>query len=156
MSVNKELKSPKILGKFLNSKQPKVLHSPNGAVIDDPALIERMTQFRGKTPIKGETIDVYWLYDDGGLTLLLPFILKMRSKFAKCQLRVFCLVDNIENMEEEAKSMTILLKKFRIKFQDVILLSDAKTLPRKETSTQFQGMVRKKNDESSFHKIYFF
>jgi hypothetical protein len=40
-----------------------------------------MTQFRGKTPIKGETIDVYWLYDDGGLTLLLPFILKMRSKF---------------------------------------------------------------------------
>ena len=100
-----------------------------------------MTQFRGKDPIKGDTIDIYWLYDDGGLTLLLPFILKMRSKFTKCNLRVFCLVDNIENMEEEAKSMTILLKKFRIAFQDVILLSDAKTVPNKTTTRQFETMV---------------
>ena len=41
----------------------------------------------------------------------------MRSKFAKCKLRVFRLVENMDNMEEEAKSMTVLLKKFRIKFQ---------------------------------------
>jgi Solute carrier family 12 len=35
--------------------------------------------FRGKTPIRGNIIDVYWLYDDGGLTLLLPFILQVGS-----------------------------------------------------------------------------
>ena len=138
------MKEPKFLEKILpTSKTAKVLYSPTGAVIEDPELIERMTQFRGKDPIKGETIDVYWLYDDGGLTLLLPFILKMRSKFAKCQLRVFCLVENIENMEEEAKSMTILLKKFRIAFSDVILLSDARTMPSKATSSQFESMVNK-------------
>ena len=27
---------------------------------------------------EGETIDIYWLYDDGGLTLLLPHIIKTR------------------------------------------------------------------------------
>ena len=42
---------------------------------------------------------------------------QMRSKFSKCKLRVFRLVENIENMEEEAKGMTDLLKKFRIKFK---------------------------------------
>ena len=124
-----------------NNKSTKALYSSTGAVIEDPDIIAKMTQFRGKNPIQGETIDIYWLYDDGGLTLLLPFILKMRSKFNKCNLRVFCLVDNIENMEEEAKSMTILLKKFRIAFQDVILLSDAKTVPNKTTTRQFETMV---------------
>jgi hypothetical protein len=41
----------------------------------------------------------------------------MRSKFSKCKLRVFRLVENINNLEEEAKGMTNLLKKFRIKFK---------------------------------------
>jgi hypothetical protein len=43
----------------------------------DPAVLEKLSLFRGKTPIKGNIIDVYWLYDDGGLTLLLPFILQV-------------------------------------------------------------------------------
>ena len=31
------------------------------------------------------TIDIYWLYDDGGLTLLIPHILHTRKKFSKCK-----------------------------------------------------------------------
>ena len=49
------------------------------------------------------------LYDDGGLTLLLPYILKTRAKFAKCQLRVFFLANKINALDEEARNMAALL-----------------------------------------------
>jgi hypothetical protein len=39
-----------------------------------------MTQFRDEESAEG-FIDVYWLYDDGGLTLLMPYILTTRKKY---------------------------------------------------------------------------
>jgi solute carrier family 12 sodium/potassium/chloride transporter 2 len=49
------------------------------------------------------------LYDDGGLTLLLPYILKTRAKFSKCQMRVFFLANKMNTLDEEARSMAALL-----------------------------------------------
>uniref|UniRef100_A0A669B274 Solute carrier family 12 member 3 n=1 Tax=Oreochromis niloticus TaxID=8128 RepID=A0A669B274_ORENI len=46
-----------------------------------------ITQFQKKQGKK--TIDVYWLSDDGGLTLLLPYLLTRRKRWAKCKVRVF-------------------------------------------------------------------
>lgn len=123
------------------TKSAKQFSTVNGQ-IDDPVIIQQITQFKGKDPIKGNTIDVYWLFDDGGLTLLIPFILKMRSKFAKCHLRVFFLSNDIENLEEETKNMSLLLKKFRIDFTDVTILSDAKKKPSIDTSKKFEAMVK--------------
>ncbi|KAI9550869.1 hypothetical protein GHT06_000210 [Daphnia sinensis] len=56
----------------------------------------RMKQKRG-------TIDVWWLYDDGGLSMLLPYILTTRTKWAKSKLRVFCLADAIEEQNSKRK-----------------------------------------------------
>jgi len=42
-------------------------------------------------------IDIYWLYDDGGLTLLIPYILSERKKWKKCKLRIFVIVDEESN-----------------------------------------------------------
>ncbi len=98
----------------------------------DEHVVRRMTQFRDKTHKEG-VIDVYWLFDDGGLTLLLPHILTTRAKFAKCRLRVFFLSNNCNDVQAETKSMAALLNKFRIEFQDVILLADATKRPSKQT-----------------------
>ncbi len=38
-------------------------------------------------------IDIWWLYDDGGLTILVPYILSKRELWKKCKLRVFAIVD---------------------------------------------------------------
>merc|ERR1712098_1026481 len=49
-------------------------------------VIKDLNQFQsGK---RTGTIDVWWLYDDGGLTLLLPYILTTRQQYSGCQLRV--------------------------------------------------------------------
>ena len=34
-----------------------------------------------KTPIKMGTIDVWWLYDDGGLALLVPYLLANKGSY---------------------------------------------------------------------------
>jgi hypothetical protein len=38
-------------------------------------------------------IDIWWLYDDGGLTLLVPYILSKRELWKNCKLRIFTIVD---------------------------------------------------------------
>lgn len=50
-------------------------------------VIESMNQFSKKQP-KG-TIDVWWLWDDGGLTLLIPYILSINELWKDCKLRIF-------------------------------------------------------------------
>uniref|UniRef100_A0A8C8F6T6 Solute carrier family 12 member 3 n=1 Tax=Oncorhynchus tshawytscha TaxID=74940 RepID=A0A8C8F6T6_ONCTS len=42
-----------------------------------------------------KTIDVYWLFDDGGLTLLLPYLLTRKKRWARCKVRVFVDVEHL-------------------------------------------------------------
>ena len=156
MTITKEKKEPtaaaghqklaaqgSILDKFKKKNLAACMSMPltdrDGNPVDE-GLIERMTQFRNNTNKEG-TIDVYWLYDDGGLTLLLPHILHTRSKFEKCKMRVFFLSEKMDEMDSEVRSMANLLSKFRIDFQDVILLNDVTRKPSKETRDSFEQLI---------------
>lgn len=50
-------------------------------------------------------IDVWWLYDDGGLTLLLPYIINTRSTWSTCKLRVFALANKKDEFDEEQRRL---------------------------------------------------
>lgn len=63
-------------------------------ISQDPAGIEvhreipkdvllNVNQFQRKQ--KKGTIDVWWLYDDGGLTMLVPYILTTRNQYVVAQ-----------------------------------------------------------------------
>uniref|UniRef100_A0A4W4G7H5 Solute carrier family 12 member 1 n=1 Tax=Electrophorus electricus TaxID=8005 RepID=A0A4W4G7H5_ELEEL len=98
-----------------------VPHSSDVAKINQ-RLVEASSQFKRKQG-KG-TIDVWWLYDDGGLTLLLPYILTTRKKWRECKLRIF-IAGQPGHLEQDKEEMQSLLKKFRIKsnkdlFEDMI------------------------------------
>jgi len=43
-------------------------------------ILMAVNQFQKKQ--KKSTIDVWWLYDDGGLTLLIPYILNSRKQWS--------------------------------------------------------------------------
>lgn len=47
------------------------------------------------------TIDVWWLYDDGGLTVLLPYILSTSQNFKNCKVRIFALLSRQHESEIE-------------------------------------------------------
>jgi len=89
----------------------------------DKNIMDNITQFQHGTKKKG-FIDVWWMYDDGGLTLLLPYILSTRQMFSECSLRVFTLGNRKDDLDRDTRNIAALLAKFRIDFSDVIVIPD--------------------------------
>lgn len=73
---------------------------PGGATLPRD-ILTNVTQFQKKQ--KKGTIDVWWLYDDGGLTLLLPYLLTTRSQFSGCTLRIFSLASRKDELGREQR-----------------------------------------------------
>lgn len=101
------LKIPKLLGNDLNdkrrrhrSKRRSIFTGQDGNLIPSIVLND-INVFKQKK--QQGVIDVWWLYDDGGLTLLIPVILKTRKQFADCQLRVFALGSKVDDLDSETK-----------------------------------------------------
>uniref|UniRef100_A0A3P8NCN2 Solute carrier family 12 member 10, tandem duplicate 1 n=1 Tax=Astatotilapia calliptera TaxID=8154 RepID=A0A3P8NCN2_ASTCA len=80
-----------------------------------------------------KTIDVYWIADDGGLILLVPYLLTRRKCWRSCKIRVFILGDE-ENMMESRDAMMALLKRFRINVTDVVVMTDTERSPQPKKS----------------------
>ncbi|KAK5868061.1 hypothetical protein PBY51_012506 [Eleginops maclovinus] len=87
-----------------------------------------------------KTIDVYWLSDDGGLTLLLPYLLTRRKRWARCKVRVF-VGGETEQKDEQRENVLALIKKFRLGFHDVEVLPDIYQKPQPGNVHQFENMV---------------
>uniref|UniRef100_A0A8D3BW62 Solute carrier family 12 member 3 n=1 Tax=Scophthalmus maximus TaxID=52904 RepID=A0A8D3BW62_SCOMX len=87
-----------------------------------------------------KTIDVYWLSDDGGLTLLLPYLLTRRRRWGRCKVRVF-VGGEAEKKEEQKEELLELIKKFRLGFHDVEVLPDIFQRPQPANVHQFEDMV---------------
>ncbi|KAG7270042.1 hypothetical protein CRUP_036869 [Coryphaenoides rupestris] len=101
-------------------------------------LLEASTRFQRKQP-KG-TIDVWWLFDDGGLTLLLPYILTTRKKWKDCKLRIF-FAGQPGRSELDKKDMKTLLEKFRINCSDINVIDDLHINPRSASWKAFEDMI---------------
>ncbi|XP_063266655.1 solute carrier family 12 member 3 [Prinia subflava] len=87
-----------------------------------------------------KTIDIYWLFDDGGLTLLIPYLLRRKKRWGKCKIRVF-VGGQINRMDEERKAIVSLLSKFRLGFHEVHILPDINQKPRPEHIKRFDELI---------------
>ncbi|CAL1299875.1 unnamed protein product [Larinioides sclopetarius] len=99
---------------------------------------------------KGD-IDVWWLYDDGGLTVLLPYILTTRVEFKGCRLRVFSVAQDNTDISDEQRNLAALLQKFRIPFTDLTVVSAEGEPLHKESTETFKKIISKflSKDESA-------
>ncbi|XP_072728483.1 solute carrier family 12 member 3 isoform X1 [Ciconia boyciana] len=108
----------------------------------DPATLageqQASTVFQSKQGKK--TIDIYWLFDDGGLTLLIPYLLGRKKRWGKCKIRVF-VGGQINRMDEERKAIVSLLSKFRLGFHEVHILPDINQKPRPEHIKRFDDLI---------------
>merc|ERR1712203_1213609 len=86
-------------------------------------------------------IDVWWLYDDGGLTLLLPHILKTRKQFKHCKLRVFKLANQNDQLDMETRNMASMLSRFRIEFADVTAVPGVTQKASPATKAEFDELI---------------
>ncbi|XP_068443269.1 solute carrier family 12 member 3-like [Clinocottus analis] len=87
-----------------------------------------------------KTIDVYWIADDGGLTLLVPYLLTRRKRWHRSQIRVFIVGDE-QNMEEGRKEMIALLKRFRLDCSNVTVMTDSERHPNPKNLSRFVDSV---------------
>lgn len=113
---------------------------PGGSELPKEVLDE-LTRFTKKQR-KDAVIDVWWLYDDGGLTLLLPYIISTRRNWNTCKLRVFALANKKAELEFEQRSMASLLAKFRIDYSDLRLLPDITKKPEESTVKFFDELIK--------------
>ncbi|KAL6097286.1 slc12a2 [Pungitius sinensis] len=106
--------------------------------VSDQRLLEASQQFLKKQG-KG-TVDVWWLFDDGGLTLLIPYLLTNKKRWKDCKIRVF-IGGKINRIDHDRRAMATLLSKFRIDFSDINVLGDINTKPKKEHVSAFEEMI---------------
>ncbi|XP_047219699.1 solute carrier family 12 member 1 [Girardinichthys multiradiatus] len=101
-------------------------------------LVEASGQFKKKQP-KG-TIDVWWLFDDGGLTLLIPYILTTRKKWKDSKLRIF-IAGQLGRSEIDKEEMKSLLHKFRIKCSDITVIDDIHVKPHNDRLKKLEDII---------------
>lgn len=136
-TVNGNGKSP---SKKIDNDPSSLYRGPGGSELPKD-IIDELTRFTRKQR-KEAVIDVWWLYDDGGLTLLLPYIISTRRNWNTCRLRVFALANKNSELEFEQRSMASLLSKFRIDYSDLILLPDITKKPEESTVKFFNDLIK--------------
>ncbi|XP_076355509.1 solute carrier family 12 member 2-like isoform X2 [Tachypleus tridentatus] len=104
-------------------------------------VLSNVNQFQRKQ--KKGTIDVWWLYDDGGLTMLIPYLLSNKTQWRNCKLRVFSLANKKDELDREQRNMAALLNKFRIDYSDVTVIPDIVKPPQESSNREFFAMLAK-------------
>ncbi|KAI9556389.1 hypothetical protein GHT06_018963 [Daphnia sinensis] len=144
----KELKEErKVKDKKVKDKKAKNKKAEENIALRDTAgnplpksVLNSITIFQRKQ--KKDTVDVWWLSDDGGLTLLLPVIINSRSNWSETKLRIFCTASGVHELEKEQIGMTMLLSKFRIDYSDLVIITDIDEPPKSKTKKWFDGLIR--------------
>ncbi|XP_062500630.1 solute carrier family 12 member 6-like [Corticium candelabrum] len=72
------------------------------------------------------TIDVWWIVHDGGMLLLLPFLLRQSKVWKNCKLRIFTVAQMEDNTIKMKRDLTTFLYQLRIDAEvDVIEMLDS-------------------------------
>ncbi|KAI7814322.1 putative solute carrier family 12 [Triplophysa rosa] len=87
-----------------------------------------------------KTIDIYWISDDGGLTLLVPYLLTRRKRWRRSKVRVF-ITGQQQTMEKDRKEMMTLLQHFRLDVHDVIVMTDGEQPPLPKNIRRFEDTI---------------
>ena len=70
------------------------------------------------------TIDIWWMDDSGGISLLLPHVLQRHVNWRKCDLRVIVPRDpSVESKEKQIQSVKDLLQRVRIAVKEIIVVN---------------------------------
>lgn len=129
------------------SNETKAIAPPPPAEAKDTTVVDMKDELPSDSYFfskqKKGYIDVWWLYDDGGLTLLLPYIIRSHSQWKDCKLRIFALVNKKSELDAEQRNMAQLLAKFRIDYSDVILITDLLKPPEESSKKEFRRMIEK-------------
>ncbi|CAF4213341.1 unnamed protein product [Rotaria socialis] len=124
-----------------NGRRPTDVLTLKNTIINEGALLT-MNIFQPKHD-SSSIIDVWWLFDDGGLTLLLPYLLRRRKRWRNSQFRIFsCVPGEKGDAERQYVAMVSLLSKFRIKYTDLHVLHGLNKQPNENETQKFEQLLQ--------------
>ncbi|XP_063680874.1 solute carrier family 12 member 2-like isoform X2 [Bolinopsis microptera] len=126
---------PSSVNESLDKKSQKSGNEDLEMAVVDPESPSSDTSFDNHrfTDLKPKgTIDVYWLSDDGGLSILIPYLLSQSKYWSQTSLRVFA-YGKAGEMGHEKVRMATLLHKFRIEFASVEIVVGLDDEPSQES-----------------------
>uniref|UniRef100_A0A1L8DDI6 Putative solute carrier family 12 n=2 Tax=Nyssomyia neivai TaxID=330878 RepID=A0A1L8DDI6_9DIPT len=124
-----------------------IVYSTRGGSCVSKDILNAMSIFQTKQ--ENRTIDVWWLYDDGGLTMLLPYIISTRSSWSSSKIRVFALTNRRMELELEERNMANLLNKLRIDFSSLTMVEGVTDKPKDETIRMHEKILSGINESGA-------
>uniref|UniRef100_A0A8C9SNH5 Solute carrier family 12 member 6 n=1 Tax=Scleropages formosus TaxID=113540 RepID=A0A8C9SNH5_SCLFO len=106
-------------------------------------------------PCTDGTIDVWWIVHDGGMLMLLPFLLRQHKVWKKCGMRIFTVAQMEDNSIQMKKDLATFLYHLRIDAEvEVVEMHDSdisaytyeRTLMMEQRSQMLQQMRLSKSD----------
>eukprot|EP00484_Ammonia_sp_Unknown_P002454 CAMPEP_0197076228 /NCGR_PEP_ID=MMETSP1384-20130603/212009_1 /TAXON_ID=29189 /ORGANISM="Ammonia sp." /LENGTH=1059 /DNA_ID=CAMNT_0042515081 /DNA_START=31 /DNA_END=3210 /DNA_ORIENTATION=+ len=94
---------------------------------------------------KDTTIDVWWMIDDGGLCMLIPYIMKRHVFWGKCKLRMIMVTEE-DSINMDVAAMKDLIKQFRLPYQGPLFVP-ARKQPSKKTVARYEELAKCKLSE---------
>ncbi|KAL9968204.1 hypothetical protein ACROYT_G026551 [Oculina patagonica] len=128
--------------KGVTKEERESLTSPDNvsATASEDGAVPQLLKIALKEKQRG-TIDVWWLYDDGGLTVLIPYLLTLHRAWKNCKLRFFSAdIRSKQGVNPQGLRMATLLKKFRIDASCVEETEGVNQKPSKESIDAFRRL----------------
>ncbi|GCB68201.1 hypothetical protein scyTo_0000842 [Scyliorhinus torazame] len=103
----------------------------------------------------GGTIDVWWIVHDGGLLMLLPFLLSQHKVWKKCKMRIFTVAQIDDNSIQMKKDLHLFLYQLRLDAEvevvemldnDISAFTYERTLVMEQRSQMLKQMQLSKNE----------
>uniref|UniRef100_A0A4W5LWF7 Solute carrier family 12 member 7 n=1 Tax=Hucho hucho TaxID=62062 RepID=A0A4W5LWF7_9TELE len=101
------------------------------------------------------TIDVWWIVHDGGLLMLLPFLLRQHKVWRKCKMRIFTVAQMDDNSIQMKKDLQMFLYHLRLSAvvevvemhdSDIAAFTYEKTLVMEQRSQMLKQMQLSRNE----------
>ncbi|CAH0588113.1 unnamed protein product [Chrysodeixis includens] len=86
-------------------------------------------------------MDVWWLFDDGGMNILLPYIIARRSNKEKMTMRIFALPRGKQRRNTALEEVAKILNTFRIEYSQLILVEGLSEKPSDNSWKFFHSIV---------------
>ncbi|XP_051871390.1 solute carrier family 12 member 7 isoform X3 [Pristis pectinata] len=103
----------------------------------------------------GGTIDVWWIVHDGGLLMLLPFLLSQHKVWRKCKMRIFTVAQIDDNSIQMKKDLQLFLYQLRLDAEvevvemldnDISAFTYERTLVMEQRSEMLKQMQLSRNE----------
>ncbi|XP_078054037.1 solute carrier family 12 member 7-like isoform X3 [Mustelus asterias] len=103
----------------------------------------------------GGTIDIWWIVHDGGLLMLLPFLLSQHKVWRKCKMRIFTVAQIDDNSIQMKKDLQLFLYQLRLDAEvevvemldnDISAFTYERTLVMEQRSQMLKQMQLSKNE----------